>query len=334
MQTNTLFLSCIRRLAFVTMLLCYCAIARAEVIDRVLVIVNEDVITKSEFDHRMSSVLGEAKRNNKQSLPEGLDQKLLDEMVAERLQIQEAERRGIEVSDAELQASLERFAAQQSLTIGQLGENVETQGQSFKRFSESVRESLIISRLTDYYARVRVIVPDYEIDGFIAQNKLDDAGSEYQISHILIKNPEQKQELAEQVLEELRSGMSFEEAVLNYSEATDAQDGGLLGWRSLDQLPEIFAQAIKTVDVGGVTDVLSSANGLHILKLLSMKGDREEVLQSKVRHILIASTTRIAQSQASKKLFDIRQRIVDGRIFRSWHESILMTPCRLPTVVN
>lgn len=302
----------------------YCAVAalllsgglaKADFMDRVLVIVNEDVITQSEFNHRMTTLLGEIQRSGGGQLPEDLNKQLLEGMVSDRLQLQEANRRGIAIDDEELQRALVRFAGQQNLTPQQLIASVEAQGQSFKMFSESVRESLTISRLTEYYAQARVVVPEYEIEGFIAQNNLDDASAEYQIAHILIKNPQLNRALAERVVNELRGGLSFQQAVLTYSEATDAQEGGLMGWRTADKLPEVFVDAIKAVPVGGVTDVLESPNGLHILKLLDMKGDREEIIQSKVRHILISSTTQVAQSQAAKKLFNIRQRILEGEDF-------------------
>ncbi len=289
--------------------------ASASYMDRVLVIVNEDIITKSEFDYRMVTVLAELNLKEGQEAPEELSKQVLDSMIADRLQIQEAKLRGIEVSDRELEASLKRFAAQQKLSVDQLIRVIETQGQSYSRFSDSVRESLVISRLTDYYARVRVVVPDYEIDGFIAQNKLGSGGEEYQIAHIMINDPDQNADLAESVLTEIRSGLSFQQAATKYSEAADSQDGGLIGWRSLAQLPEVFADAIKDTSVGEVTDVLISPNGLHILKLLDLKGNREEVLQTRVRHILIGSKTKVAQAQASKKMYVLRKRIIDGEGF-------------------
>jgi peptidyl-prolyl cis-trans isomerase SurA len=288
--------------------------AHASFMDRVLVIVNEDVITQTEFDHRLSTVLGDIKKNGG-TKPEGIEKQLLDGMVSDRLQIQEAKRRGITISDDELNNALGRFGSKQGLDLQQLMLQVEAQGQSFQRFSESVRESLIISRLTEYYARTRVVVPDYEIDGFIAQNKMDDAGAEYQIAHILIKDPQTNRELANRAMSELKSGLSFQDAVSKYSEATDAEEGGVIGWRRLDQLPVVFREPIKSVSVGGVTDLLESANGFHILKLLDLKGEREEIIQNEVRHILISSTTDVAKSQAAKKLRKIRQRILNGENF-------------------
>ena len=170
--------------------------------DRVLVIVNEDVITQSEFDYRMASVTDELKASG-QTPPPGLAKQLLDTMVSDRLQVQEAERRGITVSDEELQATLQRFAAQQDATVAQMRRQVEESGQPFEMFAETVRDSMVISRFTDYYARSRVIVPEYEIDGFIAANNLDQDTSEYEIARILIKTGDGAAELAQQVRDEL-----------------------------------------------------------------------------------------------------------------------------------
>ena len=292
---------------------CVTSTSNANFMDRVLVIVNEDVITQSEFEYRLKTVQADMHRKNQtpEFTPE-LRSQLLESMVADRLQIQEADRRGIDIPDDALGLALERFAAGQQLTPVQLRQRIEGQGQSFTRFSESVRETLIISRLTDYYASVIVKVPDYEIEGLIARNPAVD---QYLVAQILLSNPDKNYELADKLVNDLRGGQSFQQTVLMYSEATNAQEGGVLPWRTLEQLPDVWAEALKSIKVGNVTNVIRGENGLHILKLLELKGDREEILQSKVRHILISSTTQVAQARAAKKLFSIRKRIVDGEEF-------------------
>ena len=222
---------------------------RAEMVDRVLVIVNEDVITQTEFEYRRITLMSELQRSGQQ-IPADIGRQLLDGMVADRLQIQEAQRRGINISDQELDSALLRFAAGQNMDIEQLKQRILSQGQSFQRFKESVRESLVISRLTEYYAQTRVVVPDYEIDGVIAQNDMSDAGAEYQIARILIQDPQLNRGLAEQIVADLRDGGSFQQAVLNYSAATDAQDGGVIGWLKLDDMPEVYRNAVKSLRVG------------------------------------------------------------------------------------
>jgi peptidyl-prolyl cis-trans isomerase SurA len=281
--------------------------------DRVLVIVNEDVITQSEFDYRLATVMRELDKTK--PVPADLHKQLLDGMVSDRLQVQEANRRGIEIGDQELAQAIERFAGQQNITTAQLKVTLEAQGEAFDKFSESVRDSLTISRFTDYYARTRVVVPDYEIKTFMDTNNLNDDNSEYNVAHILIKNPDVNADLAQQVVDEIQGGLSFEQAVLTYSEAADAQAGGVIGWRTSDQLPEVFLAAVKDLEAGQVSRVVTSPNGLHILKLLDRKGDKTEIIQTQVSHILIKAESNVAKSQASKRLLDLRQRILDGERF-------------------
>ena len=289
--------------------------AHAAFSDKVLVIVNEDVITQSEYEYRLKTVLADIEASGRE-IPQGeIEKQLLDGMVADKLQLQEAEKRGLQIGEEELNGAMQRFSAQQNMTVQQLAVSLAERGEQYDRFREQIRDTLIINRLTEYYARARVIVPDYEISGFIEQNNMQDGGAEYQIAHILLKNPEQNRAVADQIVNELRNGLSFQKAVLTYSEATDAQEGGILGWRKPDQLPEVFLSAIKSVQVGEVTDVLESPNGLHILKLVDQKGQKEEVVQSQVRHILIGASTNVARSQASKKLFELRQEILEGKSF-------------------
>jgi len=286
--------------------------------DRVLVVVNEDVITQSEFDYRFQRIKAEvAKDPNAQPLPPDVSSQVLNSLVSDRIQLQEAERRGIEISDEEIDFALERIAAQDNLTSDQLLSIRSQEGESAKRFRNGIKSSLILSRLTEFYTRSRVIVPEYEIDGFIEVNKLADNGTEYKIAHILIKSPDENKALADRVRQELDEGLSFQEGILQYSEATDAKEGGLIGWRTAAQLPEIFLTALKDVKVGGITDVLTSTSGLHILKLLDLKGDRTEIVQNNVRHILISADSAVAKSQAAKRLIDIRQRIENGEDFSS-----------------
>lgn len=288
--------------------------SQAGMTDRVLVIVNEDVITQSEFDYRRKSVVNDLQAAG-QAVPPELNKQLLDTMVSDRLQVQEAERRGIDVSEEELQQALGRFAGQQNLTLPQMKVAVEQSGQPFSVFAESVRDSMIISRFTEFYARSRVVVPDYEIDGFLAAQGGAQDSFEYELAQILIKGGEEQRATAEQIRDEISRGLSFQEAVQTYSEAPDAQQGGVMGWRKQADWPEFFVEAVKDLQVGDVSAVAQGPNGFHILKLLNLKGDRTEILQSNVRHILISAESRIAKSQARKRALELRQRIIDGEDF-------------------
>jgi peptidyl-prolyl cis-trans isomerase SurA len=285
-----------------------------QMMDRVLVIVNEDVITQSEFNYRYESLIKDLEREKRQ-LPPNIKKQVLDSMVSDLMQVHEAERRGISIGDPELNQAIERFANQQNINTAQLKKTLADSGQPFAMFRESVRDSMAISRFSEYYARSRVIVPDYEIDGEIAANNLNADNSEYQLAQILIKNPEVNSDLAQRIKSEIENGKSFQDAVLEYSESSNKSDGGLIGWRRSEQLPEVYLAAVKDMQVGQVSDVLTTANGFHILKLLDRKGERMEIIQTKVSHILIKAESKVAKKQATKKLFQIRQRLANGEDF-------------------
>ena len=288
--------------------------AQAEFMDRVLVIVNEDVITQTEFDNRLNNLLRDISDQG-QTPPADLPKQLLQSMISDRLKTQEAQKRGIEITQAELDNAIERFAAQQNLTVEQLRQSLTASGRSYSQFSDNVKDSMLISRLTEFYARSRVVVPDYEIDGFIAANNLDQDNTEYLLSHLMLNGTEDNLERAQQIRDQIGQGLSFEQAVFKYSEAPNAAQGGLLGWRTKAQLPEVFVNEVSKASVGDVSPVITSPNALHILKVIDIKGDRNEIVQTKVRHILIGSTSEVAKAQAAKKLNKIRQRILDGESF-------------------
>ena len=289
-------------------------LAHGAFMDRVLVIVNEDVITQAEFDYRLQSVVNDLKANS-QPVPEDLPKQLIDGMISDKLQVQEAENRGIGIDDNELQRALEAFAGQRNLSVAELKSSIIQAKQPYEMFEASVRDSLIISRFTEFYAQRRVVVPKYEIDTEMRVNKLDQDNSEYRIAHIMINDPGANTELARRVREEIDEGLGFQQAALIYSEASDAQDGGVIGWRTAQELPTMFSEAVKGLQVGEVSQVIPGDSALHILKLLDRKGDITEIIQSKVRHILISAESDVARSQASKKLNDVRQRIIDGERF-------------------
>jgi len=281
--------------------------------DRVLVIVNEDVITQSEFDYRLKTIEQDIKDAGQR--PPNLNKQILDSMVSERLQVQEANRRGIEVGNQELSQAIGRFAAQQNATVAQLQASFEAQGQPFEKFTESVRDTLTISRFKEFYARSRVVVPGYEIEGWLEVNNINEDDSGYEFARILIKSPDVNADLAQQVRDEIEGGLSFQQAVLSYSEAPDASTGGVIPMRLAKDLPEIWKDPLKNMEVGQVSDVIVGENALHILKLLDRTGEKTEIVQTQVSHILIKAESKVAKSQASKRLFELKQRILDGEDF-------------------
>lgn len=313
-MNSKLIVNLARTAVLVVLMALYSMTSSASYVDKVLVIVNDDVITQSELNYRLNAIKQELV-NQKQAVPEGLAKQVLDGLVTDRLQTQEAEFRGISISDDEIDASIALFAKERNLTVEQVKKTNLKSGLSFETFKKNVRDSLLLSRLNEYYTQIRVVVPDYEIDGFIAQNNLTQSDIEYQIAHILINDPENNRAKADKALIELEAGETFNEVAARYSDASDSKEGGVIGWRKLEQLPEIFSDAIKKMNTGSVSGVLTSPNGLHILKLLDQKGKMSEITQTKLQHILIAAKGNVAVAQAKKRALELRQRALTGEDF-------------------
>ncbi len=282
--------------------------------DKVLVIVNEDVITQSEYEARKRVLLAEMQQPESE-LPADFSDNVIEGMISDRLQMQEAERRELERSQEEINSAVQRYIAQQNIDMAQFLRDLAAEGQTMEDFRTTIRDSIALTRLRDYYARARVLVPDYEIDGFLAVNGSRMNDVQYQVAHLLIREPEQNRELAQRVRQEIVETGDFAAAVARYSDGADAQEGGVMGWRRPEQLPEVFASALKDTKVGEVTPVLESPNGLHILKLMDLQGERTEVIQHKTSHILVEADTQVARAQAAKKLRDLREQVRAGIAF-------------------
>lgn len=283
--------------------------------DRVLVVVNEDVVTQSEFDYRYQLVAGDYSTKSGSQLPDDVAEKLLDTLISEKLQIQEAQRRKISVNNEELSVAVERYSAQQGLSVVQLREKLIRDGQPFEVFKQALRDNILIARLNEYYAQYRVSVPDYEVDGFLERNNWDADQAEYLVAHILLPIGDDNEQLANDIVQQLRNGASFQQAVLNYSTATNASEGGVIGWRKKNQLPSVFAQALDTLAPGGVSNPIAGPNGFHILKVQDQRGQSTEIVQSKVQHILIKAETAVAKKRAKLKILKLKQRILEGEDF-------------------
>lgn len=297
--------------------------AHAE-IDKVLVIVNNDVITQSEFDNRLFEAKQEMSRTGQKAPQEELSKQVMENMIMNQLQLTEARRRGINVSDEEVNLVIRGIVEKQGGTVSQLREFLSSQGVSYASYKRNIKESRIKAKLAQQFTSSRVVIADYEIDSFLATQGIKANEKEYLLAHILLKNtdgenivdPEELKQKAQQVQQELQEGTSFKQAVDSYSDADDGEDG-LLGWKKVDQLPKVFSEAVTTMEVGDISDVLESENGLHILQLVNKRsvGKQNTIMQSNVRHILVSAPDKVSQEQAIRKLEKVRDRILAGEDF-------------------
>ncbi|MDR2679031.1 MAG: peptidylprolyl isomerase [Zoogloeaceae bacterium] len=308
--------------------------ARPQVIeaDRIVAIVGSEAITLSELRAQLQLV---TKRLQRQGTPlppqEVLERQMLERMIMERAQIQAAHDQGLRVSDAQLEQTVERIAANNKMSREQfLFALQQEDGISYAQFQEEIRNEILVTRLREREVDSRIAISDAEIDNFLAQ-----AGGkreELRIAHILLRapeaaSPEQLQKLkarAEDVAKRAQRGENFAELAAAYSDAPDALQGGDLGWRSEDALPALFAEATKTLHADGTSGkandiaLLQSSNGFHILKLLARRGNDAEdggVRQTRARHILIRVDELISEPEAKRRLEDLRERLKHGEDF-------------------
>ena len=293
-------------------------------VDRIVAVVNKEVITYSE----LYAAVGQAERELKRRGTPAPDRPVLERQMLERLiidkaQLQLARESGIRIDDLQVDRAVERVASSNNMTLAEFRRTLESDGVSFDAWRADIRSQMIMGRLREREVENRVQVSESEVDVFLEQAKTRPDNNEYNIAHILVRVPEgasperirQARERAEQALGEIKAGAPFGRVAASYSDAPDALQGGALGWRSHDRLPELFSAALSRMQAGEVSDPLRSPAGFHILQLADRRGVGAEapVRQTRLRHILVRTNEAVSESEARRKLADLRDRIVNGR---------------------
>ena len=297
---------------------------RVILVDRIVAIVGREVITASELTERRDLAERQLQRQGT-PLPERnlLERQILDRLILDKAQIQLARENGIRVEEIQLDRALERVAENNNMTLSAFRQTLEKDGVPFEKFRDEVRQQMQLQRLREREVDDRVEVSDSEIDQFLAESKAGSGlRSEYSLAHVLVRLPEQASPeqieqargKAEKARAESAAGADFAKVAASYSDAPDALQGGAMGWRSEDRLPEIFTGAAKGMKPGQISAVLRSPGGFHVIKLLERRGAEEgaAVEQTHARHILVRTNDTVSESDARRRLADLRERIVTG----------------------
>jgi peptidyl-prolyl cis-trans isomerase SurA len=316
----------LRRLLVLTALALFAlpALAAPILLDRIVAVVNNSVITASELDRKVDQTLRQLAARDTPAPPRAqLSKQLLERMITEKALLQTAEETNIKVDGETLDRTLNRIAAQNNMDLASFRANLEKDGVPFEDFRQQIRSEMTIVRLREREIDNRVVVTDAEIDNYLNTRKQDpNKQTEYNLAHILVlspegASPEKLAELrvkAEKALAELNAAGNFAQVSAAYSDAQNALQGGVMGWRSEAKLPSLFVDAVKGIAVGAYTPVLRSANGFHILKLLDKRGVDVTLVvkQSHARHILIKPNELISDQDAYVRLMELRDRLVNG----------------------
>jgi peptidyl-prolyl cis-trans isomerase SurA len=297
-------------------------------IDRIEVVVNDDVITRRELDKRIVSVTKMLQRQ-KTALPDKsvLERQVLERMIIELLQVQFARESGVRADDAQLDKTILRIAQQNKFpSVAAFRAKLEQDGTDFKEFREEIRNEMIAVRLREREVDSKLVISENDVDNYLSnQERQLGKGEELQLAHILVVVPEQAsadkiktyRNRAEQALAKLRGGAPFAQVAAGFSDAQDALKGGEIGWRPADRLPPLFAEPLQKMKPGEVSEVLRSPNGFHIVKLLDRRSKDTPVVitQTHARHILIKTSELVSENEAKLRLQEIKRRIDKGADF-------------------
>lgn len=304
----------------------YSATANAELMDRIVAIVEEEVILESELAIEADAILRKLEANNVMIPPAFILRKqVLERMIVDRLQRQLAARSGIRVSDEMLRNSVTDIARRNNMSVDAFRQELEGQGMNFQGFEESIRNEIIVNQLRAREIGSRVKVTDREVAHFLeTQGEVGEEKVQYHLGHILIAIPEaasssviqKAKDKAERVVDELRNDADFEQTAIAVSDGANALKGGDLGWRDIAAIPTLFVDTVSKMNQGDVADLIRSPSGFHIIKMLELKGLGQHIVtKTRARHILIKTNELINDAEAKKRLIALKDRVLDGDDF-------------------
>jgi peptidyl-prolyl cis-trans isomerase SurA len=296
-------------------------------VDRIVAVVNDEVITNNDLNERVQLVVRQIQRQGGQLPPvDVLQRQMLDRMVNDLVQVQMAKENGLKVDDLTLDRTIERISQENNLSAADFRKALERDGIRYSRFREDIRSEILLARLREREVENAVVVTDAEVETELAREAKQASGdSEFRLAHVLVLVPaqasneqiEQRRRKALAALSELRRGTNFAQVAATYSDAPDATQGGNLGWRASARLPALFLESLDKLQPGEVSDILRSPNGFHIVKLLERRGKAaaQGIQQTKVRHILLRAREGLSEAEARDRLQRLRERIVGGTDF-------------------
>ncbi|WP_020157456.1 MULTISPECIES: peptidylprolyl isomerase [Methylobacter] len=298
----------------------------AEVLDKIVAVVEDDVILDRELEREVAAVVQRIEANNAVVPPSYILRKqVLERMIIDMLQRQMAERAGITVTEEMLNSQATEIMRRNNMTAREFRAELESQGISYQGFLDTMRNEIIINQLRGREIGGRIKVTDREVEHYLeTQGKIGEEATQYHLGHILIAVQEaaSAQEIqkawakANELVEKLRAGGDFAQAAMSYSDDANALKGGDLGWRTKGDIPTMFASEVGDMNPGDIADPIRSPSGFHIVKLLEQKGSEQHIVtKTKVRHILIKTNELIDDAEARKRLLALKERLANGEDF-------------------
>ncbi|RWX54037.1 peptidylprolyl isomerase SurA [Photobacterium chitinilyticum] len=299
------------------------SIAAPQELDKVVTIVNDSVILQSDVDAMLKTVQMNAARQN-QPLPSNdiLSEQVMEKLIIETLQLQQAEQFGIRIDDTRLDQAINQIAAEREMSVAQLQQLLADNGISFAVFREQMRRDITASEARTIQVRRRINILPQEVDTLAEQlDKKNQQGVSFNISHIQLRISEdasatQRSETlaqANQLVKELKNGADFANLAYSYSKGPKALQGGKWGWMRQEEMPTIFADQIKSSGKGAIIGPFRSGVGYHILKVNDVQGlETISVTEINARHILVKTSVIMSDEGAQRQLEKTRKAILAG----------------------
>ena len=288
--------------------------AKIELLDRIAIIVDDGVVMESQINKAREALEEGYREQNIQLPPKDilLDQ-IKERLIIEELQLQLADRAGVKISDAELNSSFSRLAANNEMTLEEFISFIESNGDSYEEVRETMRKEMRIQRIQRGRVNSNIEITEKEFEAFLATDEsLGELEPELQVRQILVKN----ENIANRIIGLISEGSSFSELAKEYSISSNASNGGLMDWRKAIDMPELFENALKDKSIGHISEPLESGSGFHILKLEDKRGQFVQFEdQWNARHILLIPSAIRSNDETEIQLKEIRQRVIDGDDF-------------------
>ena len=292
-------------------------------LDRIAAVVNDGVVLNSELDQQTEEIIARLRQQNTELPPRNvLRRQILERLVVEEIQIQRADKLGLQISDEMLNGALENIARNNGISFPDLPRMLEQQGISYRDYRDEIRRQMTLQMLRQRDVIARINISPREMEQAMARAKnAPNQNSEYNISHILVSVPvtatpeqiEAREQRMREAYEKAKAGEDFAQLALTYSDSTTNIEGGSLGWRKGSQLPSIIADQIVKMQDGQVSEPIRTPSGFHLFRLNESRGGTQQAVVTQVhaRHILLTTNELEDDQTLEQRLNDIRDRVLN-----------------------
>ena len=301
--------------------------AERKLLDQVVAIVDEDVILQTELKARINTITSRLSAQGTALPPrQVLEERVLDQLITESIQMQMADRAGMRISDNELNETMANIAERNGMSLPQFENQLEAEGVTYNQAREQIRKEMLTSRVQQRQVGNRVRVTDREVENYL--ESLEARGgnnAQYRLAYIFVSvdDPSDEAEVdaarekAERLRSEIANGRDFREVAVAESDASNALEGGDMGWRAEGQLPSLVAPVVPELPVGEPSGVLENNSGFHLVMVMDKRGGEQQqmIQQHRVRHILVRPSEATTDSQAETVIRDLYQQLQNGASF-------------------